>query len=102
MRRVRPLVGLTVASLAGFIALTQWTRKLPTLRGSAGSLKDVLVRGGAILVGVVFVVCLVGSIIPLVLDRLEAGRFSSFVAARHELRSSPSRSLSAIFRTQSS
>ncbi|MGO9832889.1 MAG: FtsX-like permease family protein [Polyangiaceae bacterium] len=83
MRRVRPLVVLTVASLGGLVALTEWTRKLPTLRGSAGSLKDVLVRSGAILVGVVFIVCLVGSVIPLVLDRLEGGRFASFVAARH-------------------
>jgi lipoprotein-releasing system permease protein len=82
-RRVRPLAVLTAASLAGFVALTVWTHRLPKLRGSAWSLKDVLVRGGAIMVGVVLIVCLVGAIIPLVLDRLEAGRFSSFVAARH-------------------
>jgi lipoprotein-releasing system permease protein len=70
-------------SLAGFVALTAWTRRLPTLRGSAWSLKDVLVRGSATVAGVVFVVSLVGALIPIVLDRLERGAFSSFVAARH-------------------
>jgi lipoprotein-releasing system permease protein len=82
-RRIRLLHVLIAASCAGFIALTGWTRRLPTLRGSAWSLKDVLVRGGAIVVGVVFVVCVVAASIPLVLNRLETRGFSSFVAARH-------------------
>jgi lipoprotein-releasing system permease protein len=82
-RRIRPLVILIGASAAGFVALTAWTRRLPTLRGSAFSLKDLLVRGGAILVGVVLIVSVVGALVPVVLNRLEAGSFSSFVAARH-------------------
>jgi lipoprotein-releasing system permease protein len=82
-RTVRPLAVLIAASAAGFVSLTAWTRRLPTLRGSAFSLKDLLVRGGAIVVGVVLIVSVVGALVPVVLNRLEAGSFSSFVAARH-------------------
>jgi lipoprotein-releasing system permease protein len=70
-------------ALVTFIVLTAWTKRLPALRGSAWNLKDVSVRAGAVVAGVVFVLCVVFAAIPLVLDRLERGQFTSFVAARH-------------------
>src|SRR5271165_4101440 len=74
---------LAVLSLGAFLALTAWTRKLPVLHGSAWNLKDLGVRTGAVVAGVIFVLCVVSAAIPLVLDRLEAGPFPSFIAARH-------------------
>ena len=66
-----------------FAGLTFWTTKLPVLRGSMWSLKDTLVKAGAILSGVFFVLTLLTAILPWLLDRLEGRSFSSFVGARH-------------------
>jgi lipoprotein-releasing system permease protein len=77
------LAFVAVVAGLGFVALTAWTRTLPVLRGSAWSLKDVLVRSGAVFAGVVFIVCAVGAVIPSILDALEGRTFPSFVAARH-------------------
>ncbi len=57
--------------------------RLPALRGSAWTLRDALVRAGAIAAGVVFLVGTVVALLPWGLDRLERGSFSSYVAARH-------------------
>ncbi len=67
----------------GFAVLTAWTLRLPVLRGSAWSIKDTLVRAGAILCGVVFLLSLLTALLPWVLDRLEGRTFTSFVGARH-------------------
>src|SRR5579883_184562 len=80
--RLVHLVSLATA-LVAFAGLTAWTRFLPVLRGSAWSLKDTLVRAGAVLSGVIFVVLALGAMLPLLLDRLEGRTFSAFVAARH-------------------
>jgi lipoprotein-releasing system permease protein len=71
------------ATLLSFIALTTWTRFLPVLRGSAWSLKDTIIRAGAIVSAVIFVVLSLGLTLPWLLNRLEGQRFASFVAARH-------------------
>ncbi len=68
---------------AGFVTLTLWTRKLPVLRGSMWTLKDMLVRAGAVVTGVLFVLWLLAFILPIALNRLEGRTFESFVAARH-------------------
>ena len=76
-RFVGPLLGLA------FAGLTVWTRHLPVLRGSMWTLKDTLVRAGAVVTGVAFVLWLLASLLPILLNRLEGRRFESFVAARH-------------------
>jgi lipoprotein-releasing system permease protein len=67
----------------GFAGLTYWTLKLPVLRGSMWSLKDTLVKSSAISSGVLFLLTLLLALLPWILDRLEHGRFESFVSARH-------------------
>jgi lipoprotein-releasing system permease protein len=68
---------------AAFATLTAWTLRLPVLRGSMWSLKDTLVKGGAITSGVLFILTVLTALLPWVLDRLERRRFESFVSARH-------------------
>ena len=75
------LVGVAFGVM--FAALTFWTTKLPVLRGSAWSLKDMLIRAGAIVSGVFFLIALLTALLPWLLDRLEGRTFSAFVAARH-------------------
>ena len=72
------------AALGGaFVGATYWTVHLPVLRGSAWTLRDALVRSGAIVTGVFFLVGTVVALLPWGLDRLEGGSFSAYVAARH-------------------
>ena len=66
-----------------FAGLTWWTTKLPVLRGSMWSLKDTLIKAGAIVSGVLFMLSLLTAILPWLLDRLEGRTFTSFVGARH-------------------
>lgn len=66
-----------------FATLTLWTLRLPELRGSQFSIKDMLVRAGAIVSGVLFVVAVLSALLPWVLDRFEGRSFSLFVSARH-------------------
>jgi lipoprotein-releasing system permease protein len=83
--RVVRAIGLGFGALLGlgFAGLTFWTLKLPILRGSMWSLKDTLVKAGAIVSGVLFLLTLLTALLPWVLDRLEARTFESFVSARH-------------------
>jgi lipoprotein-releasing system permease protein len=67
-----------------FVGFAWWTQHLPALRGSAWTVRDALVRSGAILTGVLFLAGTVVALLPWVLDRLESGgSFTAFVAARH-------------------
>ncbi len=66
-----------------FLGLTRATNHLPVLRGSAWTVRDALVRAGAIATGVLFLVGTVVALLPWALDRLERGPFPSFIAARH-------------------
>jgi lipoprotein-releasing system permease protein len=68
---------------AVFLALSFWTERLPKLRGAAWTLRDMLVRAGAILAGVLFLVGTVLALLPWLLDMLERRSFSSYIAARH-------------------
>jgi lipoprotein-releasing system permease protein len=76
-RFIGPELGLT------FAGLTFWTRRLPVLRGSMWTLKDTLVRAGAVLAGVLFVLWILSKLLPMLLNRLEKSKFESFIAARH-------------------
>lgn len=66
-----------------FVGFTLWTGRLPKLRGAAWTLRDTLVRAGAIATGVLFLVGTVVALIPWCLDKLERGSFAAYVAARH-------------------
>jgi lipoprotein-releasing system permease protein len=68
---------------AVFLGLSFWTEKLPKLRGSAWMLRDMLIRAGAIVAGVLFLVGTVVALLPWLLDVLERRSFSSYIAARH-------------------
>jgi lipoprotein-releasing system permease protein len=76
---------LVAGALLGvaFVALTAWTLRLPVLRGSMWSLKDTLVKSGAIVSAVLFLLTLLSALLPWVLDRLERRSFEAFVSARH-------------------
>src|SRR5262249_51640676 len=74
---------------------TRWTLHLPELRGSAWTVRDALVRAGAIVAGVIFLVGTVIALVPWALDRLEKGSFPLYVAARH-VRTKKSGSLTLI------
>ncbi len=66
-----------------FALLTFATTRLPVLRGSQWSLRDTVIRAGAIACGVAFVLAVLTALLPWWLDRLERGHFVSFVGARH-------------------
>jgi lipoprotein-releasing system permease protein len=66
-----------------FVGLAWWTQHLPVLRGSAWTVRDALVRSGAIFTGVLFLAGTVIALLPWILDRFERGSFTSVVAARH-------------------
>jgi lipoprotein-releasing system permease protein len=67
---------------ATFVLFTVWMSRLPALRGAGWTVRDAVVRSGAILMGALFLVGTVAAFVPLILDRLEQGSFSTYVAAR--------------------
>src|SRR5258708_30602037 len=87
---LRPRIGwrkvnLVVAAVSGvgFAAFAGWTQFLPTLRGSAWTVRDTLVRAGAVATGVVFLLATVVALGPWALDPFARGAFASYIAARH-------------------
>jgi lipoprotein-releasing system permease protein len=68
---------------AAFLGLSYLTEKLPKIRGAAWALRDTVVRVGAILAGVLFLVGTVVALLPWALDQLERRSFASYIAARH-------------------
>jgi lipoprotein-releasing system permease protein len=77
------LQGICALMGAMFVGFTYWTERLPVLRGSQWNLRDALVRSGAVVTGMFFVVGTVVALLPWTLDRLERGPFAFYVAARH-------------------
>jgi lipoprotein-releasing system permease protein len=75
-------VSLAVSGVS-FAVLTYWATHLPELKGSQWSLKDTVIRAGAILSGLFVVLLLLGLLLPHILNALEGRGFSSFVGARH-------------------
>ncbi len=83
-KSVRLYLGVTFAVLiALFVGFAGWVSTLPTMRGSAWSIRDTIIRASAILTGVGAVIVALAFVLPYLLDALEGKRFSSFVAARH-------------------
>ena len=72
-----------LALLILFGGLVTWVQLNPAVRGSAWSLRDTAIRAFAILSGVAVIIVILALLLPVVLDRLEGRRFTSFVAARH-------------------
>lgn len=79
-RFLKVTFGALVIALGGLVF---WVKSLPSLRGSAFSVREMLIRAGAIVTGVVVVIVCLALLLPYILDRLEGRRFTSFVAARH-------------------
>lgn len=78
-----PLYALTVLgfALTGF-SIWRMT-KLPATRSGVFVMEHEAVRGAAAMSVTFLVVCVMGLLVPFVLDRFEGGRFIPFVAARH-------------------
>ncbi|MFO7180030.1 MAG: ABC transporter permease [Pseudomonadota bacterium] len=77
------LIGITGFSFLGLLLLGAFAFRLPEQRGSYFVLWHQIVRVGAVLSGVGFVVGTMALAVPWVLDRVEGRGFVSFVAARH-------------------
>jgi lipoprotein-releasing system permease protein len=82
-KRIRILPFFAAGTGILFAGLVAWSRKLPTLHGSMWSLKDTLVKAGAIVTGVLFILFTLASLLPWMLDLMEGRTFTSFVGARH-------------------
>lgn len=77
------LLGITGLSLIGLVGLGSFAVQLPEPRGSYFVLWHQIVRVGAVLSGMAFVVSFMTLMIPRILDRVERRGFVPFVAARH-------------------
>jgi lipoprotein-releasing system permease protein len=78
-----------------FLALVRVANALPVTRGSHVVMKHEAIRASALLTGVVFLIVVLGALLPMLLDGLERAGFSRFVGARH-VRSSKSGFLTVI------
>jgi lipoprotein-releasing system permease protein len=76
-------IGLTGLFFVGLCALGTWAFQLPEPKGNYFVLWHQLVRVGAVLSGVGFVIGSMGLSVPWALNRVEGRGFVSFVAARH-------------------
>ena len=83
-RSMRYLLRTTLTVFAAaFAGLIYWVRSLPTVHGSAFTLKDASIRAGAVVMGVATTIVLLATLLPWILDRFEGRTFALFVAARH-------------------
>jgi len=78
-----------------FLELVRRASLLPVTRGSHVIMRHEMIRAGSLASGVVFLVLVLGALLPLVLDALEAKGFARFVGARH-IRATKSGFLSTI------
>ena len=67
----------------GFGVLTAISMRYPRDKNAPFILKNEAIRFGALLCGVIFLLAVLGALLPIVLDALERRGFSSFVGARH-------------------
>ncbi len=78
-----------------FLMLVRIANALPVTRGSHVVMRHEILRAAALLTGVVFLLFVLGALLPMLLDGLERAGFSRFVGARH-VRSSKSGFLTVI------
>ena len=92
----RGVMGLVAAAFGiAFAVLATLTLRMPSQRNAPFRIREELIRFGALGVGLVFLLAVLATILPLVLDALEQRGFSSFVGARH-VRATKSGFLTAI------
>ena len=92
----RGVMGLVAAAFGiAFAVLATLTLRMPSQRNAPFRIREKLIRFGALGVGLVFLLAVLATILPLVLDALEQRGFSSFVGARH-VRATKSGFLTAI------
>jgi lipoprotein-releasing system permease protein len=77
------LAGFTGMSLGAAIILGTWAMRLPTPKGTYFVFWHQLVRVGAVLTGMGFVLGTLAIAIPKIFDRFEGKAFVPFIAARH-------------------
>lgn len=66
-----------------FAVLATWSERIPQDKNTPFRLANELVRVGALVTGVLFLLVVLASALPLILDLLERRSFVSFVGARH-------------------
>ncbi len=76
-------LGLGLAYGVAFLVLVRAAAALPVTRGSKVVMKHEAIRAAALGSGVVFLVLVLGALLPLLLDALERSGFARYVGARH-------------------
>ncbi|GAC1393555.1 MAG: hypothetical protein NVSMB47_01060 [Polyangiales bacterium] len=88
-------LGFAAAFGVAFLVLVRIANALPQTHGSKVIMRHELTRASALLTGVVFLVLVLGALLPLMLNALEGSGFARFVGARH-IRATKSGFLSVI------
>ncbi len=76
-------IGLGVVFAGAFLTLVRIANGLPVTRGSKVIMKHEILRASALGTGVVFLIFVLGALMPLVLDSFERSAFTRWVGARH-------------------
>ncbi|MGZ3455143.1 MAG: FtsX-like permease family protein [Polyangiales bacterium] len=76
-------LGLGVIYGVAFLILVRAAAALPVTHGSKVVMKHEIIRACALGSGVIFLILVLGSLLPLVLDALERAGFARYVGARH-------------------
>ena len=79
----RLMGGFTAVSFVAAVALGTWAMRLPTPKGTYFVFWHQIVRVGAVLTGMGFVLGTMALLIPRIFDRFEGRSFVPFIAARH-------------------
>ncbi|MBL8714393.1 MAG: ABC transporter permease [Myxococcales bacterium] len=76
-------IGTGVVFAGAFLTLVRIANGLPVTRGSKVIMKHEILRASALGTGVVFLIFVLGALMPLVLDSFERSTFTRWVGARH-------------------
>jgi len=76
-------IGLGVVFAGAFLTHVRIANGLPVTRGSKVIMKHEILRASALGTGVVFLIFVLGALMPLVLDSFERSAFTRWVGARH-------------------
>ncbi len=79
----RLMGGFTAVCFVGAVSFGIWAMRLPTPRGTYFVFWHQLVRVGAVLTGMGFILGGMALLIPKIFDRFEGQSFVPFIAARH-------------------
>lgn len=76
-------LALGCANGVAFLFLVRAAAALPVTHGSKVVMRHEIIRAAALSTGVVFLVVVLGALLPLLLDALERSGFARYVGARH-------------------